>query len=305
MRRPIALVGAPSGIGIRPYDGGGARRLDLAPAALREQGLGERLGARDLGDVVPPPYLDFERHATRPRNEAGVIAYSRALAERVAEAVGSREFVVVLGGDCSIVLGCLLGARRPGGSSPGLAYLDAHADFASPEESRSGSAASMCLGLAVGRSDTPLARLAGEEPLAKPGDVVLLARRDHAEPWYGHRALEASEVLDLPHAEVRRRGAAAIARAALARLSRPGVGGFWIHVDADVLDPAVVPAVDSPVGDGLRLHELASLVRPLARHPQALGLELTIYDPTLDPERVSAARLADFLERVLSDNGRS
>src|SRR5262245_10255323 len=60
MRRPIAILGAPSSIGIRPYDQGGQpRHLDRAPGVLRELGLVNRLGADDLGDVVPPPYRDF------------------------------------------------------------------------------------------------------------------------------------------------------------------------------------------------------------------------------------------------------
>ena len=42
----------------------------------------------------------------------------------------------------------------------------------------------------------------------------------------------------------------------------------------------------------------ARLLTPLVRHPGALGLELTIYDPALDPDRASAARLAALLERV-------
>jgi hypothetical protein len=37
----------------------------------------------------------------------------------------------------------------------------------------------------------------------------------------------------------------------------------------------------------------------LVRHPSALGMELTIYDPALDPERTSAANLARLMERVL------
>ena len=73
----------------------------------------------------------------------------------------------------------------------------------------------------------------------------------------------------------------------------------WIHVDADVLDPSVLPAVDSPEPDGLLLDELAELLSPLARHEKALGLEVTIYDPKLDPDRASAARLATLLERAL------
>jgi arginase family enzyme len=80
--------------------------------------------------------------------------------------------------------------------------------------------------------------------------------------------------------------------------------GFWIHVDADVLDPAELPAVDSPTPGGLKLDELAELLTPLVRHPGALGLELTIYDPGLDPDRTSGARLAALLQRVLHDDGR-
>lgn len=299
MRTTISIVGAPSSIGIRPYDEGRPRRLDLAPAALREQGLAARLDARDRGDVVPPPYRDFERRGIRPRNEEGVAAYSRALAERVAAASSDGDFALVLGGDCSIVLGCLLGAGAPG--RIGLVYVDAHADFASPEESNTGSAASMCLALAVGRGATPLARLGGERPLVRPEDVVLLARRDHDESWYGHAALDASAILDLPHEAVREKGPAEAARAALERLAGNGVEEFWIHLDADVLDPELLPAVDSPTPGGLGPEEVAGLVTPLVRHPGAIGLELTIYDPALDPERSGAALLTDLLVEVLGD----
>lgn len=299
MDRPIAIVGAPSSIGIRPYDEGGVRRLDLAPAVLRDQGIETRLAARDLGDVVPPPYRDFVRPPGRPRNENDVAAYSRELAAKVRAGADDGSFVLVLGGDCSIVLGGLLGARRSGGLPVGLAYIDAHGDFATPEESATGSAASMCLALATGRGDTPLARLAGDDPLARPEDVVIIGRRDDAEPYYGQDALRASAILDLRHDAVRERGTADIAQATLDRLTRPDLGGFWIHVDADVLDPTVMLAVDSPEPNGLSLDELAELLTPLARHPKAVGLEVTIYDPALDPDRTCATRLVALLERVL------
>lgn len=297
MNRPVAIVGAPSSIGIRPYDDGRPRRLDLAPGVLREQGIAERLAARDHGDVTPPPYRDFVRPGLRPRNEEGVAAYSRLLAQRVASAAADGAFVLVLGGDCSIVLGCLLGVRQARGSRTGLAYVDAHADFGSPEESRTGSVASMCLALAVGRGDTPLARLANGEPLTQPEDVALIGRRDHAEPWYGHDALRATPILDLPGVAVRQRGPANVASAALERLD---ARNFWIHLDADVIDPSIVPAVDSPTPGGLELGELAELLALLVRCPRAIGMELTIYDPALDPLRTSAAHLTSLLELVLS-----
>lgn len=62
-----------------------------------------------------------------------------------------------------------------------------------------------------------------------------------------------------------------------------------------------MPAVDSPEPNGLLLDELEELLIPLARHKKALGLELTIYDPMLDPDRASAGRLATLLERTLRD----
>lgn len=145
MDRPIAVIGAPSSIGIRPYDSGEARHLDRAPQVLRELGVIERLDAKDLGDVVPPAYRDFARPPARARNEVEVADYSTSLGEHVATALQQGRFPVLLGGDCSIVLAGLLGARRATGGAVGLAYVDAHADFATPEESRTGSVASMCL----------------------------------------------------------------------------------------------------------------------------------------------------------------
>jgi arginase len=221
----------------------------------------------------------------------------------VEEATSDNRFVVVLGGDCSIVLGCLLGARKSAQGSVGLVYVDAHADFGTPEESRTGSVASMCLALAVGRGETPLARLTGDAPLVHGNDVVLIGRRDAAEPWYGHAALGASPILDIPDAALRDRGVADVAAAALKRLTSSGSSekprGFWIHLDADVINPTVMAAVDSPEPGGLTIKELVDLLTPLARHPRALGLELTIYDPGLDADRSCAARLVSLLENVL------
>ena len=226
------------------------------------------------------------------------MSYSRSLADRVAVGLDTGQFVVVLGGDCSIVLGCLLGASRRAGRI-GVAYLDARADFATPEESRTGSVASMCLALAVGHGDSPLARLAGPMPLVRAEDVALIGRRDVSEPSYGHAALSVSGILDLPDSTLHPGGVAAIASSALARVGRAELSGFWIHVDADVLNPKVMPAVGSPEPGGAGIGELAALLAPLVEHPRALGMHLTLYDPSLDPDRSCALRLVTLLETLL------
>lgn len=299
MNRPIAVVGAPSSIGIRPYDDGEARHLDRAPDVLRARGLVRRLGAIDEGDVVPPPYRDYLRPPNRARNEDEVLVYSRALAARVANATAHGRFVVVLGGDCSVVLGCLLGARRTAGDPVGLVYVDAHADFAAPEESRTGSVSGMCLSLASGRGKTPLARLAGRTPLVDGRHVALVGRRDAADSWYGHAALAASPILDLPDSELLTQDLSELAAATLTQVAVPDARGFWIQLDADVLNPAVMFAVDSPAPGGPMPHELVSLLAPLVHHPRALGLSLTTYDPALDPDRSCARRLVGLLDTLL------
>jgi arginase len=316
-RRALAVIGAPTNIGLRPYDDGRPRHVDRAPAALRALGIVARLGARDLGDLTAPAYRDLTRPPGGIRNEADVATYSRALAERVALGLGAGPsaslgsgsdaepdaagFPIVLGGDCSIILGSLLGATR-GRGRIGLAYIDAHADFGVPEESLSGSVASMCLALATGRGASPLATLSGSAPLVRAEDVVLIGRRDAGQPNYGHAALARSGALDMPDATLSARGAADIVSTAIDRIGRDDLDGFWIHLDADVLHPRVMPAVDTPEPGGPDFDDLAALVRPLLHHPKALGLELTIYDPSLDPDGSCAARLVTLLETVLADD---
>jgi arginase len=301
MNRTSVVLGAPSAIGIRPYDNGGVRRLDLAPAVLRKHGLIARLNAGDIGDVEPPAlYRDLERPSGRCRNEADVASYSRKLADRVAKAHSDGHFVVLVGGDCSILLGALLGLRNADARPVGLAYIDAHADFATLEESASGSACSMNLALAVGRAERPLARLAGNRSLVRGEHVVHIGRRDDAEPEYGYPALVDWGVLDLDDPWVDAVGMADIAAEAVQRVMSCDAG-FWIHFDVDVLDPELMPAVDSPLAGGLDFSQAAELLTPLVQHPAALGLQVTIYDPTIDPGLAAVPQLVEMLERVFAN----
>jgi arginase len=157
----------------------------------------------------------------------------------------------------------------------------------------------MDLALAVGRGGL-LAHLA-ETPLLREDDAVVIARKDDAdEPFYGPHSLTLSAVLDLPYRAIRERGTAWAAEAALERLDRPDLKGFLIHMDADVLDPAVMPAVDSPEPGGLGIADLAALLTPLVQHRGALGLQVTVYDPGLDPDRACATRLVDLFEKIFN-----
>ncbi len=272
--KPRTVLDAPSNLGLAPPAPGrepGTRRM---PDVLRWNGLRARLGARDAGRLEAPPYRTTV-HSSGIRNAEAIASYARTQADAVESIVLREELAVVLGGDCSILLGNLLGARRKV-DRLGLVFLDGHSDFATPERSGTHGAAGMDLALAVGRGPHILSALAPDGPLVDPGSVVHLGMREE-DP-----ELRTSGIPVLDLAEIERRGPRATAGEALDRLeARPG---FWIHVDADVLDDTVMPAVDSRVPGGLSYEALVEMLRTLLASPRALGVEFTIYDPDRDPE---------------------
>jgi len=81
-----------------------------------------------------------------------------------------------------------------------------------------------------------------------------------------------------------------------------GHAGYWLHLDVDVLDPIFMPAVDSPEPGGLNPDQLVSLLMELA--PTAIGAQVTVFDPDLDPDGRYAALLVDILATALADLGR-
>jgi arginase len=100
-------------------------------------------------------------------------------------------------------------------------------------------------------------------------------------------------------AELRGIGPAEAARRAVATLAGRGVEGFWVHLDTDVLDPELMPAVDSPEPGGLTHQELATLLQTLTSSELATGMQLTIFDPELDPDGRLAAELTDTMVAAL------
>jgi arginase len=255
--------------------------VELLPDALLAAGLAEHLSATRAARVTPPPYDPGRDDETLLLNPRGIRDYSIALAGAVGSAVDTGAFPVVLGGDCSILLGCLLALKRRG--RYGLLFLDGHADFYQPAAEPRGEAASMDLALATGRGPAIVADLEGRAPLVREEDVVAFGRRDADETEaHGSQRIEDTEIDVIDLGYVRRAGAAAVAAHAVRRLSRPPSGGFWIHLDADVLDDEIMPAVDYRLPGGLSWNELTVVLRMAMAGGRAAGIDITIFNPALD-----------------------
>jgi arginase len=83
-------------------------------------------------------------------------------------------------------------------------------------------------------------------------------------------------------------------------LKQREIRAAWLHIDADVLDQSIMPAVDSPGEPGFSFMELSQLVSSLLRTGRIGGADIAIYDPALDPEHRAARGLAASLRTALS-----
>ena len=289
--RRYALIEAPSVLGLKPTG------VDHLPQQLLGAGLAERLQARLAGRVTTPPY-EFERDPqTKTLNARSIAQWSPKLADAVESVLDAGEFPVILGGDCSIVLGSTLALKRRG--RYGLLFIDGHADFYQPEVNPNGEAASMDLAFATGHGPDLLTNIEGRGPLVRDEDVVAFAFRDAEEQaQYGSQPLPPTlRAFDLE--TVHRRGVEVTAREAIEHLTRPDLDGFFIHVDADCLDDAIMPAVDYRIPGGLSWDELVTTLRTAIASGKAVGLEITIYNPKLDADGAAGRGLADALARGL------
>ena len=295
----IALLSAPSNLGLRPPAPTSVPGTAKAPEALREAGLFARLAeqgadVRDAGVVLAGRYVD-DATPGRLRNQDSIIEHARRLARRVEDIRTAGNFPLVIGGDCSLVVGVGL-ALRPAGRF-GLVHLDGHTDFRNPGNSEAcASLAGEDLAAAVGRHWPAIADIDGLGPYFDPADTVHAGCRDDDEEMAEVR--EAISLL-IPASEITRDGAAATAARIGDRLGRRELDGYWLHVDVDILDAAVMPAVDSPDPGGLQADQLTELLAALA--PRAIGAHVTVFDPDLDPDLDPDGRCARLLTHVVAE----
>jgi arginase len=281
--KTVSIIDAPSDLGLRRTGVNGL------PDALRAAGILEGLpDVRSGGSLSVPPFISLRDPATGVLNPEGIRNFSLRLAERIAFTLDLGRFPLILGGDCSILLGPMFALRRRG--QHGLFFIDGHADFYSPEAEPGGELASMDLAVVTGHGPAVLADFDGQR-LMREEDVVVFGFRDgEVATAYGSPDVRQTTMHIYELSEVRRLGPAAAARQGLAALEKKELKGFWIHLDADVLNDEVMFAVDYRMPGGLWPEELTEALAVILASPLAVGMDVTIYNPTFDDQEQSAAR---------------
>lgn len=248
--------------------------------------------------MEPLPYNDERDPVTGMLNTAGIVDYTTRLAAAVGAELDAGRRPLVLGGDCSILLGNLLGLARRG--RYGLIFLDGHADFYQPEANVNGQAASSELAFATGRGPAALTYFDGYHPLIRDEQVVALGMRDATEAAeYGSQPLPNTlRTRDLT--TLRRMGIAQTMHESLDYLCSQSLDGIWIHMDCDVLDDAIMPAVDYRLPGGLSWAEAGTALKLALGSDNVVGIDVTIFNPRLDPNGAIARALAELLIEAFS-----
>jgi arginase len=301
--KTITIIEAPTNLGLRPPKPGVEPGAWQAPDVLREAGLHDAIRPDEVR-TLPRPIYRFERDPTSEfRNGSTIRAYTLELADEIGEAFDAGSFPIVIGGDCSVLLGGLLAARRRGRT--GLLHIDGHSDFYHRgnrgSSNHPGSVAGMDLAVAIGLGQEILTRWDDSPaPLVEPQDVIQIGERESYEsdfafadaPSYGITVFAVQQILE--------HGVGTNWAAIEGRLDERGLDRVWMHIDVDVLDQAVMPAVDSPGSPGLDYEQLAELARLALESERIIGAEITIYDPDLDPDRRCASELVDLLAEIFA-----
>lgn len=291
LKRKYAIVDAPSILGLRPTG------VELLPKTLREAGLVERLDAEYRGEVTPSTAYDSSRDGTtKLLNPTAIKDYSIGLADSIELLLQDNKFPIVIGGDCSILIGNVLALRRLG--RYGLFFIDGHADFYLPQESPTGEVADMDLAIVAGHGPDILTDIDHLEPLVMEQDIVVFGYRDAEQSaTYGCQDIKKTTMMKAIELEdVRRLGFQNAANLGIATLLKNELAGFWIHLDADVLDDFIMPAVDYRLPGGITFSELSNLLKLLLMSKKAMGISLTILNPSLD---IDGTITRNFLSSII------
>ncbi len=210
----------------------------------------------------------------------------------MARTLAGGERPLVLGGDCSLLVGVAGGLRRADREA-GLCFIDGHADYYDGQSSPTGESADMDLAILHGQGPEALAAIEGRPPLIPPARTVLLGHRpadlDPDVAFERERVPSAVKQLDAPR--IREIGPGPAAREGLDHLR--GADSLWVHLDLDALDESELPAVSYPQPQGLSWDELEELLGILVAEGRPLGISVADFNPDLDREGAYAKRIVD------------
>lgn len=194
--------------------------------------------------------------------------------------------------NCSSLAGMLSGLQHSGpGGGPlrvGLVFIDAHADFNTPETTLSGMLGGMPVAIAAGMGLTRMRLKAGLDP-ALPGRRIVEACVRDTDPLE-QELLDRSEIQQLSVEDMQHRSENLHRQ--MQRLSEI-TDAIYIHVDMDVLDPREVPGHPLTVAGGPSSADLAAALTEMFKYEKAAAFGVAS-TPFGDRDKTGVSRQAAY-----------
>ncbi len=292
---PIDVLELPTNLGLTKKEEDLQPGVYLLPEHFKKYGLYDHLQVQNVYTLIAPPYEQNKDTISGILNLEAVADYAVQQAERLATILEEKTFKLIIGGDCSILVGNMMALKQKG--TYGLFFLDGHTDYLPTSSSHTGGAvAGLDLAIVTGRGDERITNLNDLKPYVAEENVFCVGNRELDHSYVQPILDSAIHYIDLP--TLRQTGIAHIVKQFLDMVDQQQLEGFFIHFDVDVLHDDLMPAVDSRQADGLDYVELIQILQPLVAHSQAVGLEITVLDPHLDQEGTYTSQLIQQLATI-------
>jgi arginase len=266
----IEILSAPSILGLRPS---GVEKL---ADTLLACGLADALQVyHPVKAIQTLNHLYSTRRdaVTQCLNSNALRQFSVTLSREVKQTVQQKRFALVLGGDCSILIGVCAGLRSIH-ANHGLIFMDAHADFYASSQSISGEVADMDLAIVTGNGPVLLTNIHDQRPYIAIENVIHLGQRDWKETQhYQSNDIRSTSMHRFSYATIKNNG-----------------------VDTDVLHDTINPAVDYRLKGGLSFRQTGKILKHIMGTGKVDGMTVTIFNPTLD----SSGKIARHIVRTIS-----
>ncbi len=279
--RNLIVLECPSNLGLKRMSIDNEPGVKKFPALLNKLRFHASIGSTKTIHIKAPKHSMEIDPITNIRNARSIINYSLLQADVIGKQISEDTFLLILGGDCSILIGSAIAFKKKGRF--GLFFLDGHTDYMIPECSHTHGAAGMDLAIVCGYGHDNLTNIDNLCPYFEAQNVFCVGNREYDEEY--EKPIRGSGIHYFPLNVLRKIGIQNVINQFFAILSENQLDGFFIHFDVDVLDDTLMPAVDSRQCGGLSYAELKEILTLLFNHDKISGMEITIFDPDLDPDK--------------------
>ena len=276
--KEVYIVEFPSNLGLKEPQPGKEPGVKKLPDWLWKNNLHKFIPHKDIIRLDPPKYTSNKDNETQILNANSLVEYAREQAYLINNLLTQNKFPFILGGDCSILLGSAIALKQKG--NYGLFYLDGHTDFMNVSLSETGGVGGMAASIVTGNGHEKLTNILNLSPYIKEENLWCVGNREYDDEYENEIRNSTATYLSLEM--LRKQGIENGVKSFLSQIETKNLDGFWLHIDVDVLNDAVMPCVDSRTPDGLTYCEFNELTSYLFQSEKLSGLEITILDPDLD-----------------------